>query len=115
MSEETLEFTANGSSVFVSRAIEQYATDQGRLSALVVPWESDRGALSMAVTAVKSDGWAIEHTNLGTIRLTELGNNLTRVAISAHQPDHADKKKLAVLFDAFARQIQSKLQIATPA
>jgi len=69
----------------------------------------------MAVTAVKSDGWAIEHTNLGTIRLTDLGNNLTLVAIAAHEPDHAEKQKLVALFNAFARQIQSKLQIATPA
>lgn len=115
MTEEILQFTASGSPSVVSRAIEQYATDQGRLNALVVPWESDRGALSMAVTAVKSDGWAIEHTNLGTIQLTDLGNNLTVVAISAHEPDHADKKKLAALFDAFARQIQSRLQVATPA
>jgi hypothetical protein len=115
MSEEILEFTASGSSLVVSRAIEQYATDQGRLNALVVPWESDQGTLSMAVTAVKSDGWAIEHTNLGTIRLTDLGSNLTLVAISANEPDHADTKKLVALFDAFARQIQSRLQVATPA
>ena len=27
----------------------------------------------MAVTAVKSDGWAIEHTNLRTIRLVDAG------------------------------------------
>ena len=115
MSEEILEFTASGSSKIVSRAIEQYAADQGRLNALVVPWESDGMTLSMAVTAVKSDGWAIEHTDLGTIRLRDLGNNLTLVAIAAHEPDHAEKRKLVALFEAFARQIQSRLQAATPA
>jgi len=114
MSEQILEFTATASPSAVSRAIEQYAADQGRLNALVVPWESDQVTLSLAVTAVKSDGWAIEHTNLGTIRLTDLGNNLTSVAISAHEPDHPEKQKLVALFDAFARQIQSRLQAATP-
>ena len=96
----------------VSRAIEQYAGGQGRLNALVVPWESDRVTLSMAVTAVKSDGWAIEHTNLGTIRLTDLGNDLTRVAVVAHEPDHAEKQKLVTLFDTFAREIQRMLKVA---
>ena len=107
-----MEFTATGSPRVVSSAIEQYATGQGSLNAIVVPWESDRVTLSMAVTAVKGEGWAIEHTNLGTIRLTNLGNDLTRVAIAAHEPDHVEKQKLAALFDRFAHQIQSKLQVA---
>ena len=107
-----MEFTATGSPRVVSSAIEQYATGQGSLNAIVVPWESDRVTLSMAVTAVKGEGWAIEHTNLGTIRLTDLGNDLTRVAIAAHEPDHVEKQKLAALFDRFAHQIQSKLQVA---
>jgi hypothetical protein len=115
MGEEILQFTASATPSVVSRAIEQYATDQGRLNALVVPWESDHVTLSMAVTAVKSDGWAIEHTNLGTIRLTDLGNDLTLVAIAAHEPDHAEKQKLVALFEAFARQIRSRLQVAPPA
>jgi len=113
MIQETLEFTTAGSPQVVSQAIEQYAAGQGRLNAIVVPWESDRNTLSMAVTAVKSDGWAIEHTNLGTIRLTNLGDDRTRVAIVPHQPDHAEKQKLAALFDGFARKIQSKFQAAT--
>ena len=107
-----MEFTATGSPRVVSSAIEQYATGQGSLNAIVVPWESDRVTLSMAVTAVKGEGWAIEHTNLGTIRLTDLGNDLTRVAIAAHEPDHVEKQKLAALFDRFAHQIQSQLQVA---
>ncbi len=48
-----------------------------------MPWESDATTLSMAVTAVKSDGWAIEHTNLGTIRLIDAGPEQTEVAIAA--------------------------------
>jgi hypothetical protein len=112
MSEEILEFTVTGSPRIISRAIEQYATGQGSLHAIVVPWESDDVTLSMAVTSVKADGWAIEHTNLGTIQLTDLGNDMTRVAVAAYEADHAEKKKLATLFDGFARQIQSKLQAA---
>jgi hypothetical protein len=112
MSQEILEFTVAGSPRVVSRAIEQYATGQGSLHAIVVPWESDDATLSMAVTSANADGWAIEHTNLGTIRLTDMGNDLTRVAVAAREPDHAEKKKLAALFDGFARQIQSRLQAA---
>jgi len=107
-----MEFTATGSPRVLSSAIEQYATGQGSLTAIVVPWESDRLTLSMAVTAVKSEGWAIEHTNLGTIKLTDLGNDLTLVDIAAAEPDHEEKQKLAALFDRFAHQIQSKLKIA---
>jgi hypothetical protein len=105
-----IEFVARGSADAVSRAIEQYAHGQGHVSAIVVPWESDRVTLNMAVTSVKSDGWAIEHTNLGTITLTDLGNDATRVAIAAHEPDHADKTPLSALFDRFARQLQTRFQ-----
>jgi len=111
MTKEILEFTAIGSPRVVSEAIEQYTTGRGSLSAIVVPWESDRVTLSMAVTSAKGEGWAIEHTNLGTIRLTDLGNDLTRVIIAAHEPDHADNQKLVALFDGFARQVRSKFQI----
>jgi hypothetical protein len=111
MTEEILQFTTSASPSVVSRTIEQYAAGQGRLNALVVPWESDPVTLSMAVTAVKSDGWAIEHTNLGTIRLTDLGNDLTLVAVVAAEPDHAEKQKLVSLFDSFARNIQNLLKV----
>jgi hypothetical protein len=112
MREEILEFTATGSPLDVSRAIEQHATRQGSLNAIVVPWESDRITLSMAVTSAKGHGWDREHTNLGTIKLTGLGEGLTRVVIAAHQPDHVERQKLAALFDGFAQQIQSRLQVA---
>jgi hypothetical protein len=101
-----IEFVAAGSPQIVSRAIEEYARAQGHLTAIVVPWESDATTLSMAVTAVKSDGWAIEHTNLGTIRLTDAGQERTVVAIAADPPDHPEP--LAAAFDRFVRQIQSR-------
>lgn len=107
-----IEFTAVGSARVVSRAIEEYARAQGHVNALVVPWESDAARLSMAVTAVKSDGWAIEHTNLGTIMLTVLNDEATRVAIVAPEAGAAQDAKLAQIFDRFARQLQSKFAAA---
>ncbi len=111
MREKLLEFMAAGSPRVVSLSIEQFATRHGSLSAIVVPWESDNGTLSMAVTSAKGDGWAIEHTNLGTIRLTDLGNDLTGVTIAAHARDHAEKQKLVALFEEFVGQVQNKFQV----
>jgi hypothetical protein len=105
---ETITFTTAGSPQVVSRAIEEYARGDGHVTAIVVPWESDATTLSMAVTAVKSDGWAIEHTNLGTIRLIDAGPERTRVAIAAEPPDHPESQKLTAVFDRFARQVQSR-------
>jgi hypothetical protein len=110
MNLEILEFMASGSPRNLSRAIEEIAISQGSLNAIVVPWESDQATLRMAVTCVRGEGWAIEHTNLGTIELTDLGNELTRVAVESHEPDHAEKKKMSALFDGFARNIQIRLQ-----
>ena len=107
-----IEFTASGSPQVVSRAIEECATSQGHVSAIVVPWESDGEKLSMAVTAMKADGWAIEHTNLGTMTVTDRGNGRVRVAATAADPDHADKSKLVALFDRFARHVQERLEVA---
>ena len=112
MREEIIEFTVTGSPRVVSSAIEQYTTGHGSLHVIVVPWESDDVTLSMAVTSATADGWAIEHTDLGTIRLTGLGNDLTRVTFAAREPNHADKKRLLALFDGFVRQVQSSLQAA---
>ena len=108
---DTVTFTVAGSPRVVSRAIEEYARAQGHVSAIVVPWESDATTLSMAVTAVKADGWAIEHTNLGTIRLQEAGRERTAVAIAAELPDDPDHQKLTTLFDRFVRQVQSKFHV----
>src|SRR5262249_31665992 len=109
--EDAVTFTASGSPRVVSRAIEEYARSQGHVSAIVVPWESDRTTLSMAVTAVKSDGWAIEHTNLGRIRLSGGGRHHTTVAIAAEPSDHPEHQKLAGLFERFVRQVQSRFHV----
>lgn len=107
---DTVTFTVSGSPQVVSRAIEEYARTQGSVSAIVVPWESDEVTLSMAVTAVKTDGWAIEHTNLGTIRLKAAGEERTSVAIAAEPPDHPDQQKLTAVFEKFAQQVEGRLQ-----
>src|SRR5437868_15532251 len=78
-----IEYATGGSLRGVAGAIEEYARAQGRVNALVVPWESDAAAITLAVTSVKADEWAIEHTNLGTIRLTDLKDDLVAVTISA--------------------------------
>ena len=103
-----MEFSAQGSPKSVSDQIETFARAQGNVTALVVPWESSATTLSMAVTAVKSDGWAIEHTNLGTITLTA-AEGATRVAIVGHDLEHGNKVKLTALFDQFARDVQQRL------
>jgi hypothetical protein len=108
---EILTFTVAGSPQTVSRAIEEYARGEGRVTAIVVPWESDRNTLSMAVTAVKKDGWAIEHTNLGTIRLTDAGDERTTLAITAEPPDHPERAQLTAVFERFVRQIQSRFHV----
>ena len=107
-----MEFIASGSPQVVSRAIEECATSQGNVSAIVVPWESDGSTLSMAVTAMKADGWAIEHTNLGTITVTDLGDGMARVAAVAADPDHSDNRRLVALFDRFAHHVQDRLHVA---
>jgi hypothetical protein len=65
----------------------------------------------MAVTAVKGDGWAIEHTNLGTIRLVGAGDERTEVAIASEPPDHPEQQTLAAIFDRFVRQVQSRFHV----
>ena len=123
-----VEFIAAGTPRVVSGAIEACANEQRLVSALVVPWESQPHALSMAVTSARVDGWAIEHTNLGTIHLTDIGNDRTRVAIATDAPPAhgsenppegapspsrpgSDREKLARLFDAFAQQIQQRFRV----
>jgi hypothetical protein len=97
----------------VSRAIEECARAHGAVTAIVVPWESDAATLRMAVTAVKSDGWAIEHTNLGTIRLSNAGPARTAVAIAAEVPDQPEPP-LTALFERFVRQIQRHFHVEPP-
>jgi hypothetical protein len=103
-------FVAQGTPRVVSRAIEEFAQSQGHVTAIVVPWESSATMLSMSVTSVKTDGWAIEHTNLGTVTLTDAGNDTTAVAVLAAPSGHADPEKLATVFDRFARSLQSRFE-----
>jgi hypothetical protein len=105
-----IEFVASGTPRDVSRAIEAYAQDQRSVSALVVPWESDPQTISMSVTAVGGEGWAIEHTNLGTIRLADLGNDQTRVAADRGEARPGQEKQ-ARLFDQFAEQIARRFRV----
>ncbi len=103
-----VEFVATGTPQALSKAIEDYARGRGAVSVLVVPWESDAVTVSMAITLVKSEGWAIEHTNLGTVRLTDLGHNRTEVAIVSHETGHPERERLSLLVDTFGRQIQDR-------
>jgi hypothetical protein len=103
-----VEFVASGSPRVVARAVEEYARAQGLVSAIVVPWESTPTMLSMSVTSVRADGWAIEHTNLGTIRLIDAGNERTEVVAVPDVSNHPDQEKLSALFGRFVGQIQTK-------
>jgi hypothetical protein len=112
MSEKLFEFVTAGSPRVVSGAIEQLAIGLGSLTALVVPWESDRTTLCIAVASTQGEGWALEHTNLGTVRLTDLGNESTRVEILADLQNRPENQRLAKLFARFSSEIQSRLQVA---
>jgi hypothetical protein len=106
------EFVTRGRARDLARAIEEWAQAQGHVNAIVVPWEGTATTTRMAVTAVRADGWAIEHTNLGTITLTDPGNGTTSVTVTADDPDHTDKDRLRALFDRFAGQLQRQFEAA---
>lgn len=110
---ELLNFTVPWSPREVSRAVQECAVGQGSLSAIVVPWESDRSTVTIAVTSTQGEGFALQHTDLGTIRLTEAGADMTRVEIIAHHPDQGEKKNLAAHFVRFANQVQTRFQVAS--
>jgi hypothetical protein len=112
MSEELLQFTVPGSPRDVARAVEEFAVGLGSLTAIVVPWESDRTTLVMTVTSTQGEGRFLEHTDLGTVRLIDLGNASTRVAVEAKPLDHAEKQRMAALFVRFTSQIQTRFQVA---
>jgi hypothetical protein len=111
MSEKLFEFMTTGTPRTVSGAIEQFAIGLGSLTAIVVPWESDRNILVMAVTSTQGEGWALEHTNLGSVRLTDQGNETTLVEILADFTNHPEQQRLAKLFSRFSSEIQSRLQV----
>ena len=110
MSEKLFEFMTAGSPRAVSGAIEQFAIGLGSLTAVVVPWESDKDTLCMAVASTQGEGWALEHTNIGTLRLFDLGNENTRIEIFSDLKDHSEQQKLANLFARFSTQLQSRFQ-----
>ena len=102
-------FAVAGSARDVSRAIEEYARATGRVGALVVPWESDATTLNIAVTSVKADGWAIEHTDLGTIRVSDLGAHSASVTVVARDSAAASQPALKAVFDRFAADLHRHL------
>ena len=131
MTAAIVDFTARGAARAVASAIESYAAERRVVSALVVPWESDSVTLRMAVTSTKSDGWAIEHTNLGTVSLTDLGGERTRVVVVAPDANDANdgngagdatgddvpgqahmRDEQRAMLIAFARQIEKKFATA---
>lgn len=112
MSEKLFEFMTAGSPRAVSGAIEQFTIGLGSLTAVVVPWESDKTSLCMAVASTQGEGWALEHTNIGTLRLVDHGNDSTLVEIFSDLKDHAEQQKLANLFARFSSQLQSRFQAA---
>jgi hypothetical protein len=120
-----VDFTALGSPRATASAIERFAAERRVVTALVVPWESDDATVRMAVTSTTSDGWAIEHTNLGTVSLADAGGERTRVVVVADAARGANSQDGAVgpaastdereaLLVAFARQIEIKLAAASP-
>jgi hypothetical protein len=117
MVDQVVEFVAMGAPPVLARAIEEHARGRGAVSVLLVPWESDRVTLRMAVTLVKSDGWAIEHANLGTVTLTELGDGRTRVAVLAHpvEGDHPERAQFGSLLAVLGRQIQGRFEVGANA
>ena len=72
----------------------------------------------MAVTLTTGDGWAGEHTNIGTITLAGFGD-ATRIAVVAHEPDlsavespdAAARERLSDILIAFARQIRAQARL----
>ena len=53
-------------------------------------------------TSDEGEAWGFENTKLGTIRLTDLENDMTGGAIAPDERDRAEKQKVR-LFDGFPR------------
>jgi hypothetical protein len=117
-----VEFIVHGSPRAVSQAIESYAAERRVVTVLVVPWESTAARLSMAVTSSRADGWSIEHTNLGTIVLSDVHGTATEVAVFPFDPPYAaaaesgraGADRSAGTLDAFARQIKQRFESTGP-
>jgi hypothetical protein len=121
MSSAIVEFRAPGTARAIAAAIEAFARERRVVGALVVPWESDAVTLRMAVTSTSGDGWAIEHTNLGTISLVDLDGESSRVVVMASEltasadPDTGGRARELAALTAFARQIERKFAAAPAA
>jgi hypothetical protein len=64
----------------------------------------------MSVTSVTRDGWAIQHTNLGTVKLVGVGDNRTQVSVLAHPLDRPEAGGHAALLDRFASRLRRELE-----
>jgi hypothetical protein len=63
------------------------------------------------VTSTQGEGWALEHTNLGTVRLTDAGNDMTRVEVLADLDKHPENQRLGKLFARFSSELQNQLPV----
>jgi hypothetical protein len=106
----SIEFVVSRDPRRVADEIEEIARAIGHVSALVVPWESTPTRLSIAVTSVKIDGWAIEHTSLGTIVVAADASGASRVSAVPQDVPGGAPQELATLFDRFAAQVQTRLK-----
>ena len=99
----------------MSRAIEEYARGQGRVTAIVVPWESD-------ADDAQHGGHRGEERRLGH-RAHQPGDHPPdrrgpRTGRDVRHrrradPDHPEQQQLAALFDRFVRQVQSRFHVAS--
>jgi len=113
MGEEIIEFTVSGSPRVISRAIEEFAAVHGSL-------QRHRPCRGKAIKLFehgcqpppKPMAGPSSTPTWAPSKLTDIGNDSTRVAFSPAEPDHPEKKRLVALFDGFAHQVQSKLQTA---
>jgi hypothetical protein len=105
-------FITEGDPRAVARTIEEFARATGHVTALVVPWESDATALTMSVTSMKADGWAIEHTDLGTIRLAGTSPGTTSIDFIARDLGADAAAGLSTLFVRFTTELQRRLASA---
>ncbi len=62
--------------------------------------------MSLVVTSAEGERWAIELTVLGTIRLTDLGKEMSLVASPSHDPRLVEKQQREAPGDGFARPEQ---------
>jgi len=86
---------------------------QGPITAIVVPWEGTATTMSMAVTSVRADGWAIEHTNLGTNPADRSGQRHDGCRAHGRRARPGRQGRLLALFDRFARQLQGQFEAAS--